>query len=187
MPASRRSSLANTTSPQSLSQWRETAAVIVSNRTPTDAAALASLGDALSSNCWRDAAHVWSVFFIYFLTSNLVFGFLKATVLIICSYLLAPQMSPISGNGRLSLVGGSDPMDSPCFHRDLEGVLLTEIVEYAYSLVPTVKGQETYCGLPHLQAYRLLHASALADLGMLSEAQRFVFCFDRCSWWEVGC
>jgi hypothetical protein len=52
-------SLAHSVSPQALSRWRETAAMIVSNRTASDSAALTSLGDALASNGWRDAAHVW--------------------------------------------------------------------------------------------------------------------------------
>ncbi|KAG9103408.1 Dcp1p-Dcp2p decapping enzyme complex alpha subunit, partial [Ceratobasidium sp. 392] len=44
---------------------------------------------------------------------------------------------------------------------------------YAHSLLPTVKGQEAYAGIPHLQAYKLLRAARLAEMGHLSLATRY--------------
>lgn len=48
--------------------------------------------------------------------------------------------------------------------------MLTEVLEFALGLIPAVKGQEAYHGLPHLQAYRLLHAVRLADIGLQPKA-----------------
>lgn len=49
---------------------------------------------------------------------------------------------------------------------------MTEVIEFAFSLLPVPKGQEAYIGLPHLQAYRVLHANHLADTGHHSKAQK---------------
>jgi hypothetical protein len=55
---------------------------------------------------------------------------------------------------------------------------MTELIEYALSLVPLVKGQEPFSGLPSLQAYRLVHATFLAERGQTSMAQRSILrCF----------
>ena len=45
--------------PEVLSQWRQTAAMVVANRTSGDMQVLLSLGDVLSSNGWLKAAHAW--------------------------------------------------------------------------------------------------------------------------------
>lgn len=73
---------------------------------------------------------------------------------------------------RWSLLGAQDPLQSPVAAKDLEAIILTEILEFAFSLVPVPKGQEPYIGLPHLQAYRVLHACYLADAGLHSKAQK---------------
>lgn len=52
--------------------------------------------------------------------------------------------------------------------------MLTELVEFALSLAPAVKGQEPFAGFPHLQAFRLYHAGHLADAGQVSQAQKYV-------------
>lgn len=52
--------------------------------------------------------------------------------------------------------------------------MLTEIHEFALSLTPITKGQETFGGLPHLQAYKLLHAVRLADINLTSKASKSV-------------
>lgn len=57
---------------------------------------------------------------------------------------------------------------------DLESIMLTELVEFAFSLIPTVKGQDPFVGFPHLQALKLQHASELADAGYVSQAQKCV-------------
>ncbi|GAA5978058.1 hypothetical protein JCM5350_007383 [Sporobolomyces pararoseus] len=131
-----------------LESWRDTVGMIVANRTAGDSAALTALGDALASNGWTEAAHV--------------------------CYLLSPQTSLVGGLGsvssRISLVGS---VPSPTTGIDLESVKLTELVEFGCSLTPTVKGQEPFTGFPHLQAFRLFHASALADSGNVPQALKY--------------
>lgn len=73
---------------------------------------------------------------------------------------------------RVVLLGAESPTVSRNFEKDDDAIIFTEIAEYAYSLVPTVKGQEPYAGLPHLQAYKLIRAVRLAEMGHLSLASR---------------
>ncbi|KAL8278678.1 hypothetical protein RQP46_008970 [Phenoliferia psychrophenolica] len=133
-----------------LSKWQETVALIIANRSVGDSAALTALGDTLRSNGWLDAAHV--------------------------CYLLSPSTAPIGGLGtgaKFSLVGGEIPTPYTAGGLDLESVMLTELVEFAFSLIPTVKGQDPFVGFPHLQALKLQHASDLADAGLVSQAQKY--------------
>lgn len=73
---------------------------------------------------------------------------------------------------RMTLLGARNPRASAQFVRDLDSVVMSEIFEYASSLVPVVKGQEPFAGLPHLQAYRLMHAWQLVELGEVQRAQK---------------
>ena len=77
---------------------------------------------------------------------------------------------------RWNLLGAQDPLQNTLAANDLEAIILSEIIEFAFSLVPVPKGQEAYIGLPHLQAYRVLHACHLADAGQHSKAQKWVLC-----------
>ena len=94
--------------------------------------------------------------------------------LVLGSYLLSPQTSFAGGmgmpNSRIILLG-SIPFASETAI-DLESVKLTELLEYALSLVPVLKGHEAFIGLPHLQAFRLYHAATLADAGDVSRAHK---------------
>ncbi|CAE6420436.1 unnamed protein product [Rhizoctonia solani] len=132
-----------------LLQWNEIAATIVSNQ--ADPQALTALGDYLVSNKWVEAAHV--------------------------CYLLSPTTSALGGlstpSVRVVLLGSESPSTSRNFEKDDDAVIFTEIAEYAYSLVPTVKGQDVYAGLPHLQAYKLLRAAKLAEMGHVTLASRY--------------
>jgi hypothetical protein len=91
--------------------------------------------------------------------------------------LLAPQTSPIGGIGipgaRIILLGSPNPATCPNFHKDPDSIIFTEIAEFALSLLPPTKGQETFNGLPHLQAYRLVRAVSLAEVGQVQQASRF--------------
>lgn len=95
------------------------------------------------------------------------------------SYLLSPQTSPIGGIGspstRITLLGGKNPLTYPNFTKDADSFILSEILEFALSLVPVTKGQEPFHGLPHLQAYRFIQALSLAEMGDMQLANRFVF------------
>lgn len=154
-----------------LTKWLETAAMIVANRTAGDSAALTALGDTLASNGWIDAAHIWSV-------RSFVSSSCFADMFDTYSYLLSPATSPIGGVGsqsaRLVLIGGAPPTNWSTAGIELESIMLTELVEFALSLAPAVKGQEPFAGFPHLQAFRLYHAGHLADAGQVSQAQKYV-------------
>lgn len=95
----------------------------------------------------------------------------------VLSYLLSPQTSQLSGLGspttRLVLVGSASPGVTPTFSKDPDSMLLSEIVEFAYSLSPPQKGQEPFPGFPHLQPYRLIRAHQLAELGHVQLATRY--------------
>lgn len=94
------------------------------------------------------------------------------------SYLLSPQTSQFGGLGspttRLVLVGSASPVVAPAFSKDPDPMILSEIVEFAYSLSTPQKGQEPFPGLPHLQPYRLIRAHQLAELGHVQLATRYV-------------
>ncbi|TKY85854.1 hypothetical protein EX895_005395 [Sporisorium graminicola] len=138
--------------------WKESAAIVASNRSTSDSAALTAIGDGLCTRGLLEAAHF--------------------------CYLLSPQTSPIGGadtNGaRFTLLGLSSPKTSATFVQDLDGILMTEVLEFAQGLVPAVKGQEPFPGIPHLQAYKLVYAQQLADLGEVGKAQRYCEAIAQC-------
>lgn len=96
----------------------------------------------------------------------------------ISSYLLSPQTSPIGGIGapstRITLLGCKNPLVYSNFTKDADPFILSEILEFALSLVPITKGQDPFHGLPHLQAYRFIRALSLAEMGDMQLANRFV-------------
>ncbi|KAJ6596911.1 Sec23-binding domain of Sec16-domain-containing protein [Mycena vulgaris] len=144
--------LANNIPAQSLAGWADTVAMMLSNPLTADtSAALTALGDQLLSHQWVEAAHA--------------------------CYLLSPQTSPVGGIGnpsaRIVLLGSRSPQVWPSFYKDSDPVIFTEILEFALSLAPPVKGQDPFYGLPHLQAYRFIRAMALAELGELQLASRY--------------
>ncbi|KDQ60805.1 hypothetical protein JAAARDRAFT_190947 [Jaapia argillacea MUCL 33604] len=137
---------------ENLSSWAETAVMLLSSpMTNESSAALTALGDYLVANGWVEAAHA--------------------------CYLLAPQTAAMGGvaspSVRLVLIGASSPHISGKFSKDSDSIIFSEIAEFALSLVPPVKGQEPFVGLPHLQAYRLLRATYLAEFGYLQLANRY--------------
>ena len=138
------------TSKETLANWREIVAMLVSNRSLGDTEALQELGDSLVGQGWTSAGH--------------------------CCYLLSAPTPPLDGLGspvppRIHLYGSSFNGGGAF---DIDGVIITEIVEYALSLVPVLKGQEPYSGVAYLQAYKLVHALHLAEAGDNASAQRSV-------------
>ena len=96
-------------------------------------------------------------------------------MLILSSYLLSPQTSPIGGMGgssRLMLLGCPPASHSPLFYKDMDPIIFSEILEFAMSLATPVKGQEPFVGLPHLQPFRLIRATSLAEVGHVQLASR---------------
>ena len=80
----------------------------------------------------------------------------------------------MDGSGaRLSLLGSSSPAASNVYLRDIDHILLSEIYEFIGALRPVAKGGETYHGAPHMQAFRLVHAYRLAELGDARGAQKY--------------
>lgn len=101
------------------------------------------------------------------------------------SYLLSPQTFPLGGLGshpRLTLLGSPSPSVSAMYYKDPDPIILSEIAEFAMSLATPAKGQEPFAGLPHLQPYRLLRATCLAEIGHVQLANRYVHC-SPCSTW----
>jgi hypothetical protein len=94
----------------------------------------------------------------------------------VLSYLLAGQPTLLGGfkspAGRIVLLGGADPQTHVDFYRDQDAIIFSEVLEFALSLATPTKGQEPFHGLPHLQAYKLLRAAALAELGHVKLASR---------------
>ncbi|KAI0062273.1 hypothetical protein BV25DRAFT_1804047 [Artomyces pyxidatus] len=137
---------------ETLVHWPETAAMIIPGPSIAEcSAALMALGDALLVNQWVEAAHA--------------------------CYLLAPQTAVLGGIGtpsaRMVLVGALSPFKSPNFHVDHDAIIFSEIAEFANSLTTPAKGQEPFSGFPHLQAYKFIRATSLAELGHVQAANRY--------------
>ncbi|KAL1728714.1 Sec23-binding domain of Sec16-domain-containing protein [Schizophyllum commune] len=139
-------------SEEALAKWADTLAMMYSsNMSPDVSAAITAFGDQLQLNGWVEAAHA--------------------------CYLLSPLTSPIGGltvpGARIVLLGSRGPQALPNFDKDPDAVVFSEIGEFAMSLATPIKGQEPFRGFPHMQAYRLLRAAALAELGEVQLAQRY--------------
>ncbi|OQO00017.1 hypothetical protein B0A48_14220 [Cryoendolithus antarcticus] len=127
-----------------LDQWRETLALVTSNRTPGDAQSLVSLGKLLAGYDRVEAAH--------------------------CCFLFARSLAKHSGaddpETHFVLLGGNATTGDA----NLDAITLTEIYEYASSLsLPSSAAQY----IPHLQAYKLLHGQQLAAYGLKAQAEAY--------------
>lgn len=132
--------------------WRRSVAMILANRSSSDLSHLTAIGDGLSVGGWLEGAHV--------------------------CYLLSLPTSGIdgfdgSGGARLTLLGTHSPAASSAYLRDLDAIILTEVLEFALSLRTVPKGGEQFQGLPHLQAYRIVHALFLAEMGETKKALKY--------------
>ncbi|KAF1844563.1 uncharacterized protein K460DRAFT_365509 [Cucurbitaria berberidis CBS 394.84] len=132
---------------QGLDKWRETVALILSNRSEGDVSALLSLGRLLSQYGRVEAAHTC---FIFARSVLLVSGVDDSQA----------DLVLISADHR------KNPLELGI---DLEPILLTEIYEFALSL--STPG--TSHVIPHLQNYKLTHAYQLAEYGHRTEAQAY--------------
>lgn len=74
---------------------------------------------------------------------------------------------------RVVLLGSKSPNQSHLFSKDPDAVIFSEILEFALSLIPVAKGQEPFSGLPHLQAYRLMRATQIAETGDIKLANQY--------------
>lgn len=155
--------------PDVLAKWADTVAMIYSSPlTFETSSALTSLGDQLAASHWYEAAHAWYV-------SD--YNRYDNSPVMVSSYLLSPQTSPIGGVGsssRMVLLGSPSPSVTLNFAKDPDPLTFTEIAEFALSLTPPAKGQDAYTGLPHLQPYRLIKAAGLTEMGHVQLANRYV-------------
>ncbi|KAL8721793.1 MAG: hypothetical protein Q9225_001593 [Loekoesia sp. 1 TL-2023] len=131
-----------------LDKWRETLALILSNRTQDDEAALAALGRLLAGYGRTEAAHLCLVF----AKSTGLFGGTE------------------DGHASVVLLGADHQQQPFDYGRDLDSILLTEVYEFVRSvLAPSTSLSIS----PHLQSYKLYHAMLLAEHGYRSEAQQY--------------
>ncbi|KAL4803292.1 Sec23-binding domain of Sec16-domain-containing protein [Aspergillus unguis] len=129
-----------------LESWKDTLGLVLSNRSPDDHQALLALGRLLLSYGRVEAAHICLVF-----SRAAVFG------------------GPDDRQANIALLGVDHIHSSPSALLDDDAILLTEAYEYATSVLA---GSPTST-LPHLLAFKLVHAWSLTDQGHKSQAQSY--------------
>lgn len=130
-----------------LDRWRETLALTLSNRSVGDAQAILALGRLLSGYGRVEAAHTCYLF----ARSIMVFG------------------GSDDPQANVTLFGAGQVQQSSIDSADLDAILLSEIYEYAVSVLPSSNSTV----VPHLQGYKLYHAMKLAECGYRAEAQQY--------------
>jgi hypothetical protein len=129
---------------EGLDQWRETLALVTSNRTPLDIQSLVALGKLLASYGRSEASHTCCLF--------------------------ARQAAKHSGaddsEASFVLLGANHAKGDA----NLDSIMLTEIYEYASSL-SAPSSVASY--IPHLQAYKLVHGQQLAAYGLKQKAESY--------------
>ncbi|EPS28582.1 hypothetical protein PDE_03528 [Penicillium oxalicum 114-2] len=128
-----------------LDSWKDTVAMVLGNRSSDDQSALLALGRLLASYGRVEAAHICFLF-----SRSAVFGGaddLQANIVLL----------------------GSDHQRQSSSLLDEDAILLTEVYEFATAVL----GNSTAATLPHLLAFKLVHARQLADRGRKTEAQAY--------------
>ncbi|KAK3719688.1 vesicle coat component [Vermiconidia calcicola] len=133
---------------EGMDQWRETLGLITSNRTASDGPSLLALGKLLAGYGRVEAAHT--------------------------CFLFARQIAKLSGADdaevHFVLLGANHQSQEEILGTDLDSILLTEVFEYASSLsAPST----AVSYVPHLQAFKLVHAQELAAHGLKAQAQAY--------------
>lgn len=131
-----------------LDRWRETLALILSNRTQDDGKALVALGRLLSNYGRIEAAHICYMF----AKSPGLFG---------------GADDPHVGVALLGADHVQHPFD---YCRNLDSILLTEVYDFATTVLVSSTVTAVF---PHMQSYKLYHATLLAECGQRSEAQQY--------------
>ncbi|KAL1583061.1 hypothetical protein WHR41_08442 [Cladosporium halotolerans] len=129
---------------EGLDQWRETLALVTSNRTPTDTQSLVALGKLLASYGRSEAAHTCCLF----------------------ARQLAKHSGADDADASFVLLGANHAAGDA----NLDSIMLTEIYEYASSLSAP---SSTASYIPHLQAYKLMHGQQLAAYGLKQKAESY--------------
>ncbi|KAK4104841.1 hypothetical protein N658DRAFT_442649 [Parathielavia hyrcaniae] len=133
---------------EGLDKWRETLSLILSNRSVDDVQAINSLGVLLSGYGRAEAAHICFMF----ARSYTIFGGLD---------------DPTS---HFVLVGSDHKKQAEQFAKEIEPLLLSEVYEYGQSLAGA---SSVPVSNPHLAAYKLQHALALAEYGFRDKALQY--------------
>ncbi|GAB1314908.1 vesicle coat component [Madurella fahalii] len=133
---------------EGLDKWSETLGLILSNRSAGDVRAINSLGVLLSGYGRAEAAHICFMF----ARTHTVFGGLD---------------DPAS---NFVLVGSDHKRQAEQFAKEIEPLLLSEVYEYGQSLAG---GSNVPVTNPHLAAYKLQHAFALAEYGFRDKALQY--------------
>ncbi|KAI6785067.1 COPII coat assembly protein-like protein [Emericellopsis cladophorae] len=128
-----------------LDKWRETLALVLTNRSQGDVQGLKALGSLLASYGRAEAAHV-------------CFIFSKSAS--ICGGLDDPTADFV-------LLGSDHKQQSSRFGKETEALQLSEVFEYGLSLAGAVGG------LPHLAGYKFQHALTLAEHGQRDKALQY--------------
>lgn len=134
-----------------LDKWRDTLTLVLSNRSPEDQKALAALGQMLASYGRIEASHICHLF---------------------ANSPMLPSVFGGADDGQASIVLlGADHRNHPSeFFRDEDSVLLTEVYEFASSILASNSRSAL---MPHLQAYKLQRVKSLAEAGFKTEAQAY--------------
>ncbi|EXJ80353.1 hypothetical protein A1O1_08497 [Capronia coronata CBS 617.96] len=134
-----------------LNRWKETLGLVLNNRCQGDHQALAVLGKLLEDYHRIEAAHI-----CYLFSRN------PAKPVIVGG--VDDEQTPI-------VLLGADHRAQPFdFGRDHEAILLTEIYEFATSVLAAASPVSF---MPHLSVYKLQRAAVLAEGGLKSEAQSY--------------
>ncbi|OJD26533.1 hypothetical protein ACJ73_02088 [Blastomyces percursus] len=133
-----------------LDKWQETLCLILSNRSPDDHVALLALSRLLSAYGRIEASHICALF-AKSTSVPLVFS------------------GPDDPQSQIVLLGTDHRRYPFTFANDLNSVLLTEVYEFALSIL---SGSTTSIA-PHFQAFKLQYALSLAENGNKAEAQQY--------------
>ncbi|EHK26731.1 SEC16 protein [Trichoderma virens Gv29-8] len=133
---------------EGLDKWRETLTLVLSNRSADDIRGLNALGKLLSSYGRAEAAHI--------------------------CFMFSKQISVYGGfddpNVDFVLLGSDHRQNSHQIAKDTEALQLSEVYEYGLSLSGAPSAA---AGAPHLAAYKLHHAIALAEYGFRDRALQY--------------
>lgn len=134
-----------------LNHWKETVSLVLNNRAPGDHQALAVLGKLLEDYQRIEAAHICYLF-SRCPAQPVIMGGIDD-----------PQVPIV-------LLGADHKTQPSDFIRNQEAVILTEIYEFATTVLAS---GPTSINMPHLSIFKLQKAGVLAENGMKTEAQAY--------------
>ncbi|KAI5302890.1 vesicle coat component [Ascosphaera pollenicola] len=142
---------ARTSALDGLDQWRETVILILRNISPDGPQALIEISQLLASFGRTAASHICALF------AKCLGG-------------AASFSGPDDPQSIVTLLGWDHRRQSGAVANNLSSILLTEVYEFATSILNAQSAPTT---LPYLQAFKLLHAERLAELGDISRALEY--------------